>query len=418
MAARELLALNESTPQIEAAQSGDTYSAPRDITAVDANGPGFLNEAASGTNPTLVPDRSDPDTGLGTAGANQATLVAGGVQALNATGASSHAIIDNELHAGITAGTTQTQGGGFQLLSSYNEVSTVATTNDTVVLPTAVAGRVVEIINNGANTLQIFPASGDDLGNGADAATTLNANDVRTYRASDATNWSASADTGTRHTEMLDEENTDAFVINDAGGDQHVYHTNGLAQGDNLGWTFDAGGGGTSFPIASIADGADSGVDIAVTTTGSHGLAQGDIISQTNLADAAYVGVFAVKAIISPTVYEVAAVYTATGTGTMDQAATLTCDTGQSGTYQISWQASATSATNNETFDFCLLNNASVVAGSRVRRKFGTAADYGSFSGGAIQAIADGDKISLALNNNDSAGNITIRNLTISLIRL
>ncbi len=220
------------------------------------------------------------------------------------------------------------------------------------------------------------------------------------------------------HAEIHDEDNTDAFVVNDAGGDFHSYHTNGLTAGDLADWTFDAGGGGTSFPIASIADGADSGVDIAVTTTGTHGLAVGDIISQTNLTTAAYVGIFVVKAIISTTVYEVAAVFDDDVTGTMDQAATLDVGAGAEGVYDIAWYASGTSATNNETFDFQLMKGASVITGTKVRRKFGTANDFGSFSGGGVVDIASGDKVSFALSNEDSAGNITIRNLTIIAIRL
>lgn len=90
--------------------------------------------------------------------------------------------------AGITASTTQTQGNG-ALTNMYNEVATCANANDTVTLPAAVAGRRVTIMNNGAQTLQIFPASGDNLGAGVDTATTLTAGSNRSFIAYDATNW-------------------------------------------------------------------------------------------------------------------------------------------------------------------------------------------------------------------------------------
>ena len=90
--------------------------------------------------------------------------------------------------AGITASTTQTQGQG-ALTAEVNEVSTVANANDTVTLPTAQAGQKVWILNNGANTLQIFPASGDDLGAGLNTATTLASGSNATFIAYDATNW-------------------------------------------------------------------------------------------------------------------------------------------------------------------------------------------------------------------------------------
>lgn len=91
---------------------------------------------------------------------------------------------------GITASTTQTQGQG-ALSEGVNDVTTVAFANDTVTLPSAAPGLGCAIVNNGANALQIFPASGDDLGKGVNLPTTLNAGDHITYFAHDATNWTS-----------------------------------------------------------------------------------------------------------------------------------------------------------------------------------------------------------------------------------
>jgi len=52
------------------------------LTAADAAGPALLNEAATSTNPTLVPNRADTDTGVGWVSADIGALVAGGVNAL------------------------------------------------------------------------------------------------------------------------------------------------------------------------------------------------------------------------------------------------------------------------------------------------------------------------------------------------
>lgn len=328
-------------------------------------------------------------------------------------------LIARDVNAGLTACTTQTQGQ-CPLTAEINQISTTDNPNDVCgTLMPAVAGLKIIIVNNGANDCQVFPASGDDIGAGVDAALSLPADHVSVCVAYDDTNWSATGEPGVPHGTMLDEDNTDVFVVSDAGLDFHSYHTNALALGQSHGWTFDAGGGGTSFPIASVANSVGSpGTQILVTTTGSHLLAAGDIISQTNLADAAYVGVFEVVVTAAPTTYEVAAVFTATGTGTMDQAATMECTAGLSDDYHISWHATATSAVNNETFDFVLYRETTTIPGSKVRRKFGTAADFGSFSAGGVVAVTCGDKISLALSNEDSAGNITIRNVTIVATRL
>lgn len=90
--------------------------------------------------------------------------------------------------AGITASTTQTQGQ-MPLTENINEIATVANANDTVTLPVATIGRRILIINNGANTLQIFPASGDNLGAGVDTATTLASGSNIDFAAYDTTNW-------------------------------------------------------------------------------------------------------------------------------------------------------------------------------------------------------------------------------------
>ena len=327
--------------------------------------------------------------------------------------------------AGITASTTQTQGQG-ALTSQINEVATVANANDTVTLPTAVIGRTVTIFNNGANVLQIFPATDDSIDAGAaDASTTLAVGKSQVFVAKTAVIWeslleivtavvSGSSNYGT----MYDAANTDAFVIN-AQTDHHAYHTNGMLDGGSSGWTFDIGGSGTPVAIASIADGADSGVDIEVSTTGNHGLTAGDIVSQTNLSSAVYTGVFVVKAIISNTAYEVAAVYTATDTGTMDAAATLTCDVGSDGNYIVDWTGSSSAATSSDVFDCYILLNATEIPGSTVRRKFGTGGDIGSMGmlSTPFAAVA-GDKVCFVVENTSGAGNITFFNMTCRLNEL
>lgn len=90
--------------------------------------------------------------------------------------------------ATITASTTQTQGQR-PLTKDINEISTCANANDTVTLPIALEGRHCLVINNGAQTLQIFPASGDNLGAGLNTSTTLAAGGRSLFIAYDSTNW-------------------------------------------------------------------------------------------------------------------------------------------------------------------------------------------------------------------------------------
>ncbi len=214
--------------------------------------------------------------------------------------------------------------------------------------------------------------------------------------------------------EMLDDFNTDSYVVT-AQTNLHAYHSNDLAGGHLSGWTFNGGGFGISHSITAIAD--YDGTWIEVTTGDAHGLAPGDIVSQVNLTDVAYEGVFVVQAVPDTTHYRVIATYTATDTGTMDQAATLIAGTGAAGEYLLTW-VSSTTAANNETFDFFVYVEATMEPGTPVRRKIGTGTDWGSLSGTGIITIADGDHVSVILSNTGSAGDVLHRNFTFVLDRL
>jgi hypothetical protein len=80
---------------------------------------------------------------------------------------------------GLVAGTTQTAAGGTPITSSIAEFDTVAHNNDAGTLPPAQPGMQIAVINNGANTLQVFAATaalggaaGGDTVNGG-ASTTI-----------------------------------------------------------------------------------------------------------------------------------------------------------------------------------------------------------------------------------------------------
>jgi hypothetical protein len=97
-------------------------------------------------------------------------------------------LIAHSTTAGITASTTQTQGQG-ALTTDINQISVCANDNDTVTLPTSVAGYRVVVINSGAKILQVFPASGDDLGAGVNTSTTLATGKSAEFISFDSTTW-------------------------------------------------------------------------------------------------------------------------------------------------------------------------------------------------------------------------------------
>lgn len=90
--------------------------------------------------------------------------------------------------AAVSASSTQTQGQQ-PLVSEFNLITVCDTANNTVTAPAAFLGKPLEVKNAGAETLQIFPASGDDLGAGVNTAVTLASGVFAKWRSLDATTW-------------------------------------------------------------------------------------------------------------------------------------------------------------------------------------------------------------------------------------
>ena len=194
---------------------GSTFQVTGTLQASNAAGPSILDEAATGTNPTLIPNRSDPDTGLGHNGANELSLITGGVEAMRyALGSPSGVIQTVEIDVGLTAaGSPSTQGSGV-IISSYNVYSTVANAGDAVTLPAVFGvGATVYIKNDGANSMDVFPASGDDAGAGANTAIAVAAGDSVTFVGTVANaTWSKLI-----HDSSASNQNLFATVVGDSG---------------------------------------------------------------------------------------------------------------------------------------------------------------------------------------------------------
>ncbi len=69
--------------------------------------------------------------------------------------------------SGLTATVAGTAANSLQLNNAYNEVTTVANANDSVVLPPAKLGLIICVTNSGANSLRIFSAGTDTVQGGA-----------------------------------------------------------------------------------------------------------------------------------------------------------------------------------------------------------------------------------------------------------
>ena len=68
--------------------------------------------------------------------------------------------LNGQAATAITAGTTQTQAGATALTVSINVVTTVAVAGDGVRAPDGDIGDSLDILNLGANSLEVYPPTG------------------------------------------------------------------------------------------------------------------------------------------------------------------------------------------------------------------------------------------------------------------
>lgn len=94
-----------------------------------------------------------------------------------------------KLATGIVAGLNAQ--GSVNLAAEKNVVATVASANDAVTMPEASPGARCVVINNGANSMNLYPASGDNLGAGVNTAVAVPAGTNVDFIAYDRTNWEA-----------------------------------------------------------------------------------------------------------------------------------------------------------------------------------------------------------------------------------
>lgn len=97
--------------------------------AADAAGPALQNEAATATNPTLLPNKADADTGVGWNAADNLSLVAGGAEAVRvedpadlAAGETSLWLFDfdNGTMEQVSVGAADSGGSGYKVLRIPN----------------------------------------------------------------------------------------------------------------------------------------------------------------------------------------------------------------------------------------------------------------------------------------------------------
>lgn len=102
--------------------SANVFEYNQTLQMANAAGPSLLQEAATSTNPTIIPNKSDPDTGIGWVSADIGSLVAGGVNVLN-WNSSGNVGIGTSSPSNVMTVSSATQYKGFTLRNGTNNVA-------------------------------------------------------------------------------------------------------------------------------------------------------------------------------------------------------------------------------------------------------------------------------------------------------
>jgi hypothetical protein len=121
----------------------------------------------------------------GTAG--DITLTAGGASSAGDIVLGSPLVVDNSV--GVTADVGSSQGDG-AFTETFLEISVCAGAGDAVTLPAAEAGKLILITNRGAQSADVFPATGDNINEaGANTQKALAADASMLCMGIDGTHW-------------------------------------------------------------------------------------------------------------------------------------------------------------------------------------------------------------------------------------
>jgi hypothetical protein len=212
--------------------------------------------------------------------------------------------------------------------------------------------------------------------------------------------------TDTHYAEMYEYEGSTSVTINVANQYHAVF---GIFGQDHLNnFTFTAGIEGSG-NITTAASGTAININDA-----AHGLSTDEIIQ---VQSANHTGTVVVTKVDVDN-FTVPITYVGNEAGYWQRGDRLEAGTGSAGTYRFAYNMSLTSDGNGKTYKFELSKNTTHIDESACERKIGTGADIGAMGANGLISIADGDVITLLVENPNDTTDLTLKHSNVSLNRL
>ena len=170
--------------------------------------------------------------------------------------------------------------------------------------------------------------------------------------------------------------------------------------------------------IVSVADNSGTAPGtILITTTGAHNLAVGDYVTHTGFnTQTTYRGKYRVLTTPLTTTYTVTRAYTATDTGFMKRACSLTASVGSAGKYKASYSITLTAASNNKNIKIELNTNTS--DNDNIAAETNLLNTNLNMNSTGIITLVDGDTLWPSIANTTDAVDILIRDFNLTLVRI
>jgi hypothetical protein len=213
--------------------------------------------------------------------------------------------------------------------------------------------------------------------------------------------------------EMFEYENAVVLGI-DQVNTYHPINTAGVVAGFLDGWTFLAGVNGTFTSVANAGGG-----QITVNTSGAHGMLAGQIVALTSASVVGYrppnPTIFIIQS-VTATSFNVIATFTATATGTYTRGSTLIAGASSAGNYRLIWNASLNPTSGGKNWKIEPLQQAANID-KAASAALVTGAGAACLSAACFLAIAAGDQLTLVINNETDATDVTVIDLNMQLLR-
>lgn len=311
----------------------------------------------------------------------------------------------------IFSGQTTVMSNYSASLSDYTIFADATSNPFTVVIDATLAkGHHIRIkkVDSTANEITLDGLDGQTI----NGSTTFIIREGSIMVVSDGTNWEKLQATPVEfYGDMHVHDNILTTVMETQNSPHHVRQ---FSLVDAFGMTFNEGSTG---PISAFAEYSTIVAGTTKVTDVAHALTTGDILTINGTTS--YNGIFEITIIDSDNYYIVDTFVADDATGNWTEGDYLLTDPGTNGVYKLEFHGfGLPDAGTNQDYEFEIFADTTPSENLEAKRRFANSSDIGTFGGGGIVTLADGQRLTLAIIPLSGTQDFTLEHLNIALHRI